>query len=109
MADPYGRAEMRYWDGTRWTDNVTNNGVPSVDALVAPPSPPMNPQPPIINITNTATAVNPALALVGLKRTHHGIHFVMTILTLGLWIPVWILVHYSNKRENYKNFGVRTA
>jgi uncharacterized protein DUF2510 len=29
--DPTGRHEMRYWDGARWTDHVSDAGVQSVD------------------------------------------------------------------------------
>jgi uncharacterized protein YxjI len=31
--DPNGRHEFRYWDGTNWTDHVSDNGVQSTDAL----------------------------------------------------------------------------
>ena len=30
--DPYGRHEMRYFDGAQWTEHVTSNGKQSVDA-----------------------------------------------------------------------------
>lgn len=33
--DPTGRFEHRYWDGSRWTDNVANAGVASTDAYEA--------------------------------------------------------------------------
>jgi hypothetical protein len=33
--DPSGRHQLRWWTGSAWTDNVTDNGVPSVDVLVA--------------------------------------------------------------------------
>ncbi len=32
--DPQGRHEMRYWDGAKWTDHVSNAGVTSKDAVV---------------------------------------------------------------------------
>ena len=31
--DPMGRHEYRYWDGTVWTDHVSNSGVQSTDAV----------------------------------------------------------------------------
>lgn len=37
-ADPYGRAQLRYYDGTQWTAHVSNNGVVSTEGVVAPPS-----------------------------------------------------------------------
>jgi uncharacterized protein YxjI len=32
--DPYGRHELRYWDGTRWTEHVSSNGAQAVDPPV---------------------------------------------------------------------------
>jgi uncharacterized protein (AIM24 family) len=31
--DPTGRHELRYWDGTQWTDHVSDNGVQTVSPL----------------------------------------------------------------------------
>lgn len=31
--DPSGRHELRWWDGGRWTENVSDGGRPGVDAL----------------------------------------------------------------------------
>lgn len=30
-ADPFGRHELRYWNGTAWTDSVSDGGVRSID------------------------------------------------------------------------------
>jgi hypothetical protein len=39
--DPTGRHEYRYWDGTTWTDDVSDNGVTTVDPVdAAPPADP---------------------------------------------------------------------
>ncbi|MGH9275291.1 MAG: DUF2510 domain-containing protein, partial [Acidimicrobiales bacterium] len=35
QADPTGRHDHRYWDGTAWTDNVSDAGVASTDAYAA--------------------------------------------------------------------------
>ena len=35
--DPTGRHQYRFWDGTKWTENVADNGQASIDALDAPP------------------------------------------------------------------------
>lgn len=32
-ADPTGRHQMRWWDGARWTEQVSDNGVPSTDPM----------------------------------------------------------------------------
>lgn len=36
--DPSGRHQFRWWDGTRWTDQVADNGVVGVEALPPPAS-----------------------------------------------------------------------
>lgn len=33
-SDPMGKHELRYWDGTAWTDHVFNSGTQSIDPLV---------------------------------------------------------------------------
>ena len=33
LADPCGRHELRYWDGTRWTDHVSDRGVQGTDPV----------------------------------------------------------------------------
>ena len=38
-ADPAGRHEYRYWDGTYWTAGVANGGITATDPLEAPPPP----------------------------------------------------------------------
>lgn len=38
-SDPSGRHQLRYWDGQSWTDQVSDNGVSSTDAMAAAPSP----------------------------------------------------------------------
>lgn len=39
FADPRGRSDLRYWDGSRWTDHVVTKGVQGVDPLDAPLAP----------------------------------------------------------------------
>lgn len=31
--DPLGRHELRYWDGTRWTEHVSNGGAQGIDPI----------------------------------------------------------------------------
>jgi hypothetical protein len=33
LADPRGRHEFRYWDGSRWTDNVADSGLAGIDPV----------------------------------------------------------------------------
>jgi hypothetical protein len=35
-ADPTGRHELRYWNGSAWTDHVSDAGAPGIDPLTEP-------------------------------------------------------------------------
>lgn len=37
--DPFGRYQVRYWDGEAWTANASTNGISAVDAPVGVPVP----------------------------------------------------------------------
>lgn len=65
--DPSGRPGQRYHDGQRWTEHF----VP-----IPPPTP-------------AAPAVAVAVSAGG--GTNHGLHLVLTLLSCGLWLPIWIL------------------
>ena len=39
MTDPFGRHDLRFWDGQRWTEHVSDGGIAAVDAPVPPPPP----------------------------------------------------------------------
>jgi hypothetical protein len=50
--DPYGRHQLRWWDGAQWTQMVSDNGVTHDEAAMAasaplPPPHPMMPAPPV--------------------------------------------------------------
>ena len=34
------------------------------------------------------------------KRTSHGLHVFLSIVTVGLWVPVWVAVWYLNRDQN---------
>lgn len=51
--DPYGRFEVRYWDGDKWTDHVSTQGTQSTDPATGP------------------TAATPGLAQPVVPTTHH--------------------------------------
>ncbi|HEX6568220.1 MAG TPA: septum formation family protein [Acidimicrobiales bacterium] len=44
--DPTGRHEYRYWDGSTWTDDVSDSGVTSVDPVGGPAAPGVEPTAP---------------------------------------------------------------
>lgn len=39
--DPFGRYELRYWDGSAWTEHVSTQGRQATDSLAAPPPVPV--------------------------------------------------------------------
>jgi len=34
------------------------------------------------------------------RKTSHVLHLILSVITFGLWIPVWILVAISNAMHN---------
>jgi Protein of unknown function (DUF2510) len=67
--DPGGQPGQRYHDGRRWTQHFV-------------PTPPTVPPP-------AAPAVAVAVSAGG--GTNHALHAVLTVLSCGLWLPIWIL------------------
>ncbi|OBK90815.1 DUF2510 domain-containing protein [Mycolicibacter sinensis] len=72
--DPSGNGGQRYFDGKAWTEHF---------------SPPPPPQPSIV-INNTNTVGGGAVIVS--KGPNHALHLVLTLITFGLWLPVWVLV-----------------
>ncbi|MED5812869.1 DUF2510 domain-containing protein [Mycolicibacterium sp. 050232] len=70
--DPEGQPGQRYHDGRRWTQH-----------FVPTPPPVPAPAPPVPAV---------AVAVANGGGTSHGLHLVLTLLTCGAWLPVWILV-----------------
>lgn len=90
--DPNGQPVQRYWDGSRWTEHTA----PQQSAPSAPQyqqAPAQQYQPPIVinNVTSSSAA---SVAMVGVvggrRRVNHLLHLILTLLTGGLWIFVWI-------------------
>jgi hypothetical protein len=77
--DPSGGPGQRYFDGQQWT-------------LHAPPPPP----PTTIVINNNVGAPAPVLVTTG---PNHGLHLVLTLLTCGMWLPIWLLVAIVGNRQ----------
>lgn len=58
--------QNRWWDGQKWTEHFAPTVAPT------------------------------QVVVVNKKQTNHVFHLLMTILTVGLWIPVWIIVAIVN-------------
>ena len=66
--DPASPNVLRWWDGTAW-------GEQRAPKLAGP-----------------QVVVNQRRAY----KTSHGFHLLMSIITLGLWLPVWLIVGIYN-------------
>jgi hypothetical protein len=75
--DPSGQPGQRYFDGQRWTKHFT-------------PQPPPMPAP--------APAPSVAVAVSAGRGTNHALHLILTLLSCGLWLPIWILVAIFDTR-----------
>lgn len=77
--DPYDATAERWWDGQTWTHH-------------------MRPRPaPVLNIeVNTPPVSQNVVVRNDRKRVNHLLHLVLTILTVGLWAPVWIVLAFAN-------------
>ncbi|WP_202798170.1 DUF2510 domain-containing protein [Hoyosella subflava] len=88
--DARDRTIQRWWDGQGWTAHIA--------PLVAQPAagyyPPYSPPP--IYINNMASSSSPVM--VNYQRpVNHLLHFILTILTFGLWLPIWIIVTVARR------------
>jgi len=61
---------------------------------MAPPPPP--PPSVVINNNNTVSAPSPVFVSTG---PSHGLHLVLTLLTCGMWLPVWLLITIFSGRQ----------
>ena len=69
--DPSGQPGQRYHDGQRWTKHFT----PTPPPMFAPAPPP-----------SVAVAVSAG------RGTNHALHLILTLLSCGLWLPIWIVL-----------------
>lgn len=82
LADPTNSALMRYWDGNAWTEHTA----PAQAAAAAPP---------VQVVVQQSNVVGVGYG----RRTNHVLHLILTLLTGGLWLPVWIIVALSNRSQ----------
>jgi Protein of unknown function (DUF2510) len=57
--DPTGRHQYRYWDGSVWTDNVSDDGATSIDPFAPAPPAPQPPPAPTAPAPTTPTTSGP--------------------------------------------------
>jgi len=80
--DPWGpQGHLRWYDGMQWTQNVQVQQQPMPMVVMAP---------------SGGGASSVAVVESG---PNHLLHLVLTLLTCGLWLPVWILVAIFGRRS----------
>ena len=68
---PNNPQALMYWDGRIWRTDMVQRPV----AMSTPASPPLV-----------------VLAQPPHKRVNHALHLILSVFTLGLWLPVWLIV-----------------
>lgn len=69
--DPSAPSSTRYWDGAQWTAHRA-------------------PAPPPIVINNVVAPPAPVVAVS--SGPNHALHLILTLLTCGMWLPIWVIV-----------------
>ena len=68
--DPSGKPMQRYFDGAAWTEHY------------AP-----------------AAAAPAAVGVVTVGGTNHVVHAIISVMTCGLWLPVWLIIAAGEKKQ----------
>jgi hypothetical protein len=76
--DPGGQPGQRYYDGVKWTGHFT-------------PYPPATTQPSVV-VNNHVGFPAPGVAVAVSGGVNHGLHLLLTLLTCGMWLPIWIII-----------------
>jgi len=99
--DPSGQHQLRYWDGQTWTDNVSDEGRQTTDAI--PPRPPGD-------IPSPQYGVQPygqgrQRGPVG-NTANAGTVILLTIVTLGIYSFIWTYRQFEEfKRYSGQGIG----
>ena len=104
--DPSGERESRYWDGANWTNRVAQVGEGRVKV-----SPELRKELLAQSLANqlsqsgqwrVESQTDHYAIVVGGKPVNHILHLILTLLTLGVWIIVWILAVIAGGETRFK-------
>ena len=106
--DPTGRHQYRWWDGERWTDQVADDGIQSVDPVSATEaglprdSPPLPPPPPGsvpgASMPDSGALPPDPLSMLSSRKRRLGARLLeipLAIVTLGIGYLIWSLIVFS--------------
>ena len=106
--DPTGRHQYRWWDGERWTDQVSDDGAQLVDPVSiteaglprdAPPLPPPPPgQVPGASMPDSRSLPPDPLSMLSSRKRRFGaflLEIPLTVFTLGIGYVIWALIVYA--------------
>lgn len=80
-----GSGRQRWWDGAQWSAHFADQQEQQ--------QPPQQQQVQPVYMGAPSTVVVPQRKMY---KTSHGFHLVMSIITLGFWLPVWLIVGIYN-------------
>ncbi len=84
--DPYGPpGHLRWFDGTQWS------------AHVQAPQPQYQPAAQTVVVAGAGSAAATSVSVSA--GPNNALHLVLTILTCGLWLPVWILIAIFSRKK----------
>jgi hypothetical protein len=78
-----GTGRQRWWNGTAWTDHYADQQRAQQPSYLVAAQPQYVPQQVVVNQRKV-------------YKTSHGFHLIMSIITFGLWLPVWLIVGLYN-------------
>lgn len=78
-----GAGRQRWWDGNAWTQHYADQQQAQQAIRAVAVQPQYVPQQVVVNHQKV-------------YKTSHGFHLLMSIFTLGLWLPVWLIVGIYN-------------
>ena len=106
--DPTGRHQYRWWDGERWTEQVADDGIQTVDPVsipearlphdALPPAPPLSdpkPEETKDDSSSEQPVLSPVLASRGQRLGGFFLELLLAIVTLGIGWLIWSLIVYS--------------
>ena len=82
-----GSGRNRWWNGREWTSHYADQLPQNRPAQAPAPQPQLVAQPVVVNQRK-------------MYKTSHGFHLLMSILTLGLWLPIWLIVGIYNAAKS---------